>query len=165
MGSVVGWFDVSATEVQGSVLMVMLVGFETALPGRAPFLVLEPSPPLPVAQGSRYLQQLVIPERGSQVVIPIDAVEWIEGDTYYARVHAVPRERLLRERLHVLESLLDPSVFMRIHRSAIVRVSAIREIRADSPYAFSVRLASGARAPLSRDKRRVLEETLDAGRR
>jgi len=126
---------------------------------------LEQSPPLPVATGSRYLQQLVIPARGSQVVIPIDDVEWIEGDTYYARVHAVPRERLLRERLHVLENLLDPLIFMRIHRSAIVRISAIREIRADSPYAFSVRLASGARAPLSRDKRRVLEEILEAGRR
>ena len=40
MGSIVGWFDVSAAEVQGTVLMVMLVGFETALPGKAPFLLL-----------------------------------------------------------------------------------------------------------------------------
>jgi len=40
MGSIVGWFDVTVTEVQGSVLSVMLVGFETALPGRAPFLLL-----------------------------------------------------------------------------------------------------------------------------
>ncbi|MEP6506807.1 MAG: LytTR family DNA-binding domain-containing protein [Gemmatimonadales bacterium] len=132
---------------------------------RAAREALEHSPLARVSKGSQYLQQFVIPERGTQIVIPIDDVEWIEGDTYYARVHAVPRERLLRERLHVLENLLDPAVFMRIHRSAIVRVSAIREIRADSPYAFSVRLASGARAPLSRDKRRLLEETLEAGRR
>lgn len=121
--------------------------------------------PLPsLARGGQYLHQFVIPERGRQVILPIDDVEWIEGDTYYARVHAVPRERLLRERLHVLENLLDPAVFMRIHRSAIVRLSAIREIRADSAYAFSVRLASGARAPLSRDKKRLLEETLEARR-
>ncbi len=107
-----------------------------------------------------YLQQIVIPERGRQIVIPVGDVEWFQGDTYYVRVHAAPRERLLRERMHVLETLLDPASFMRIHRSAIVRISAIREIRSDSPYAFSVVLASGAIAPLSRDKRRALEETM-----
>ena len=132
---------------------------------RAARETLERSTQSPAGDGARYLQQIVVPERGKQVVIPIDDVEWIEGDTYYARVHAAPKERLLRERLHVLENLLDPTVFMRIHRSAIVRLSAIREIRVESPYAFSVRLASGARAPLSRDKRRMLEETLEKGRR
>ncbi|MEP6506808.1 MAG: sensor histidine kinase [Gemmatimonadales bacterium] len=40
LGSVVGWLDLSATEVQGSVLMVMLVGFASALPGQASFVLL-----------------------------------------------------------------------------------------------------------------------------
>ena len=40
LGSIVGWLDLSATEVQGSVLLVMLVGFATALPGRAPFVLI-----------------------------------------------------------------------------------------------------------------------------
>ena len=77
--------------------------------------------------GTAYLQQFVIPERGTQIVIPIDDVEWIEATRTTPRSRTIA-SAIMRERLHVLETLLDPAVFMRIHRSAIVRISAIREI-------------------------------------
>jgi two-component system LytT family response regulator len=119
---------------------------------------LEAEPP-PIAAG-RYVQQLVIPDRGRRLVVPVDEVEWIEGDTYYVRVHAQGRVRLLRERLSHLEASLDPARFHRTHRSALVRLDLIRELRADSPYTYSALLSTGARVPVSRERVKQLEARL-----
>src|SRR4051812_16878543 len=53
----------------------------------------------PTAEHTPFIQQLLIPERERQVMIPVGEIEWIEGDTYYVRVHSRGRARLLRERL------------------------------------------------------------------
>ncbi len=119
---------------------------------------LETSAPAP--DRTPFLQQLIISERERQVVIPVADVEWIEGDTYYVRVHAGGRARLLRERLSRLEASLDPASFIRTHRSALVRVDLIREIRAESAYSSSALLATGARAPVSRERLPKVEAAL-----
>jgi two-component system LytT family response regulator len=111
-------------------------------------------------EGRTYIQQLIIPDRDRQHVIPVDDIEWIEGDTYYVRVHANGRVRLLRERLSKLESSLDPSRFRRTHRSALVRLDLIRELRADSPYSYSAILRTGARVPVSRERLKSVEAAL-----
>ncbi len=111
-------------------------------------------------ESSAYLRYVVIPERGKRVVIPIEDVTWFEGDTYYVRVHANGRARLLRDRLSRLESVLDPTTFRRVHRSAIVRVDLVRELRPESPYSWSALLATGERVPVSRERLKGLEETL-----
>jgi two-component system LytT family response regulator len=117
------------------------------------------SPPPPDAT-RRYARQLVIPERDRHLVIPVEEIEWIEGDTYYVRVHAHGRVRLLRERLSTLESSLDPAYFHRTHRSALVRLDLIRELRADSPYSYSALLSTGARVPVSRERAKGVEAAL-----
>ena len=111
-------------------------------------------------ESAPYLRYVVIPERGKRIVVPVEEVDWFEGDTYYVRVHANGRSRLLRDRLSRLESVLDPARFRRAHRSAIVRVDLIRELRAESPYSYSALLATGERVPVSRERLRSLEETL-----
>jgi two-component system, LytTR family, response regulator len=109
---------------------------------------------------TKFLQHLVIPERGRRLVVPVDAVEWIEGDTYYVRVHAEGRVRLLRQRLSWLEAALDTTKFVRTHRSALVRIDLIREIAAESAYSFSARLASGAKVPVSRERLKRVEASI-----
>lgn len=119
---------------------------------------------IPTEATPRYLQQLIIPERDRQLVVPVDDIEWIEGDTYYVRVHTHGRVRLLRERLSKLEDSLDPRRFHRTHRSALVRLDLIRELRADSPYSYSAILASGERVPVSRERFRGVESALKNAR-
>jgi two-component system LytT family response regulator len=120
--------------------------------------------PQPPDSARRYAQQLVIPERDRHLVIPVDEIEWIEGDTYCVRVHAQGRVRLLRERLSKLESTFDPARFHRTHRSALVRLDLIRELRADSPYSYSALLTTGARVPVSRERVKGVESALKRGR-
>jgi two-component system LytT family response regulator len=116
--------------------------------------------------GAGMLTRLVVRDHRGTTVVPVDDLEWIEGATYYVRLHRrdrmCGRELLLRERMHVLELRLDGRLFFRTHRSAIVRLDCVREIGAAAGYETFVVLASGARAPLSRDRRARLELLLAA---
>jgi two-component system LytT family response regulator len=109
---------------------------------------------------SRQADHLVIPDRGRMLIVPIDEIDWIEGDTYYVRVHTRGRVRLLRERLAKLEALLDAARFHRTHRSALVKVELIREVRAESPYSYSALLSTGDRVPVSRERVKSLRSRL-----
>jgi DNA-binding LytR/AlgR family response regulator len=51
---------------------------------------------------------------------------------------------------------LDPAAFFRTQRSTIVRLERIRSMRTVSRYEHTVTLASGARVPLSRERRAKL---------
>jgi two-component system LytT family response regulator len=117
-----------------------------------------------MAEGSErlaYLERLVVRERDTTIVVPVADLQWIEADTYYVRLHTTTgRPRLLRERMAALEARLDPAVFIRTHRSAIVRLDRIRTIRTVSRYEHVVLLTDGTRVPLSRDRRARLESLL-----
>ena len=109
----------------------------------------------------RYLTRLVVRERDGSVVVPVSEIEWIEADTYYVRLHlSNGRSRLMRERMAVLDARLDPEVFFRTHRSAIVRLDQVRAVKTLSRYEHTVTLASGARVPLSRDRKARLAPLL-----
>ena len=125
----------------------------------------EIAPPLPAPTPAEpYLRQIVIPERDQRLVVPVDEITWIQGESYYVRVHTARQSRLLRERLGALADALDPTKFFRSHRSAIVRLAAVREVHIDGPYSASVLLTTGERVPVSRDRVRVLEGLLRSPR-
>lgn len=116
---------------------------------------------------SKELTRLLVRDHRGTTVVPVDDLEWIEAATYYVRLHrrgaADGRQLLLRERMHVLEARLDPNLFFRTHRSAIVRLDCVRQIAAPSSYEQLVVLASGSKAPLSKDRRGRLESLLASG--
>lgn len=116
------------------------------------------------AGGDVALTRLIVRDHRGTTVVPVDDIEWIEAATYYVCLHRMSgddgRPLLLRERMHVLESRLDPAIFFRSHRSAIVRLDSVRAIESASSYEHQVVLASGAVAPLSRDRRTRLESLL-----
>ncbi len=57
-------------------------------------------------------------------------VEWIQADGDYAVLHVRGRRHLLRESLQRLAERLDPQRFLRVHRSAIVRIDCVAELQA-----------------------------------
>jgi two-component system LytT family response regulator len=82
-------------------------------------------------------------------------IDWISADDYYACLHVGERNHLLRESLATLETRLDPRRFARIHRSAIVQIDRIRELRGDE-----VVLRNGMRVAVSRRRRAAIESLL-----
>jgi two-component system LytT family response regulator len=80
----------------------------------------------PVA--NRYPQQIPVTQRGRVVFIDTSAIDWIDTDGNYARLHVGNQQYEIRETLSSIERRLDPLEFVRIHRSTIVNVRSIKEI-------------------------------------
>src|SRR5262249_26714401 len=95
--------------------------------------------------------RLVVRAQERVLILDPADVEWIEADSYYAKLHVGGAAHLLRESLTSLEGRLDPGRFLRVHRSAIVNLDRVREV-----LRTELRLASGARVPLARERRRIL---------
>lgn len=108
----------------------------------------------------RYLSRLSVRARGRIVLIDVETIDWLQAADNYVTVHASAREYLLRDTLTTLEDQLDPSVFVRIHRSTIVRLDRIAELQPATHGDFDVRLRDGTVLTLSRTCREQLERAL-----
>jgi len=78
----------------------------------------------------------------------------------YVRLHVRGREYLVRDTLASLEAQLDPAVFVRVHRSAIVRIDRVAEMRTDTHGDGELRLRDGTRLAVSRTFRSQLQAAL-----
>ncbi|MGE0041874.1 MAG: LytR/AlgR family response regulator transcription factor [Vicinamibacterales bacterium] len=112
-------------------------------------------------QPAGYAERLIIREVGRIRFVRVADLDWIEAEGVYCRLHAGDRSDLLRSSMDGLEAVLDPAVFARIHRSAIVRIDRIAELRPGDHGDHLVRLRTGAELTLSRRRRQVLAAILD----
>jgi two-component system, LytTR family, response regulator len=97
---------------------------------------------------------------GALKLIPVDAIDRIEASGDYAELHCRDRRYLATERMTALAESLDPASFIRIHRSTIVRVDRIRELRPRTHGDYDVALADGHVARLSRTYRGAVAAAL-----
>ena len=106
-----------------------------------------------------HVDRLALKTGGRVSFLRADEIDWIEGEGNYARLHVAKQSHLIRETMNQLESRLDPSRFLRIHRSTIVNTERIKEIQPLFNGAYGVLLKDGTRLTLSRgyrDRLRVL---------
>lgn len=87
-------------------------------------------------------------------------IEWIEADNQYVKIHSENRHYLHRQSLTELESLLDPTVFIRIHRSAIVNMRCIESIEPYFRGDYMVNLKSGTRVKLAKSRKEDLRKLM-----
>jgi two-component system LytT family response regulator len=80
------------------------------------------------APAPRWLERVLVPQDGRQLLVSVDRIDRIEAAGNYARLHTPEGRYLLRAALGALASRLDPARFVRISRSDIVRLDAVREI-------------------------------------
>ena len=98
-----------------------------------------------------------------QVVLTAD-IEWVAAAGDYAELHSGGRCHLLRETMSSLEEKLDPKQFLRIHRSRILRVGCIRELRGIDNREYLVKLSDGSEHRSSRTYADRLENWLSSKR-
>jgi two-component system LytT family response regulator len=103
-----------------------------------------------------HVAHLVARVGARDLLIPVETIDWIEADDVYAAVMTRGRRLLVRTPLDVLERSLDPQAFARIHRSYIVRLDRVAEVR-HSASGPSLVLRGGATLPVSRRRRSVLD--------
>jgi two-component system response regulator AlgR len=99
---------------------------------------------------SPFLSELWVRAGGDLRRIRANEIDWIAAEGDYARLHVGKRNYLCEQSLGALAQRLDPDVFMRVHRSAIVRLDAVTALRKTGFRAHAALLACGAVAPIGR---------------
>jgi hypothetical protein len=108
--------------------------------------------PVPAADG-----RLRLRNGGATLALPPEEILWVEARDNYVRVHTRGGMHLARHGISELERLLDPARFVRVHRSAIVAVAAVREVRPLSHGDGCAVLCDGAQVRVSRARRGRLQ--------
>src|SRR5882672_2139829 len=110
--------------------------------------------------GPRYLARLVVKTEGRVFFLDVDDIQCIEAEGNYIRVYNGQKAYLLRDTISGLEAQLDPKKFLRIHRSAIVRIDKIKELQPWFHGEYYVILEGGKKLTLSRNYRANLQEAV-----
>jgi len=109
---------------------------------------------------SGYLERIAVEMRGKVRVVPVEQIDYITADGPYAELHAGDKTHLIRETMNTLEERLDPRQFVRVHRSAIVRLQLVETLLRGAGGDYEVQLKGGLRIPVSRSRREELERRL-----
>lgn len=104
--------------------------------------------------------RLAVRSVGRVRFVRTDAIDWIEAADYYSKLHLGSKSFLIRRSMKSLEKVLDRRRFVRVHRSSIVNVDRVREIRTQVHGGYGVILQDGTQVRLSRGRRRALQRLL-----
>ncbi|MBI3448954.1 MAG: response regulator transcription factor [Acidobacteria bacterium] len=105
-------------------------------------------------------RRIPVKTNGRISFVRVDEIEWIESEGNYVRLHVPGATHLVRETMNGIEARLDPAQFMRIHRSAIVNVGFIVELRPWFTGEYVVRVRSGKELTLTRSHRENLRKLM-----
>lgn len=107
---------------------------------------------------AQYLERIVVKDGPNVHVLPVDKLDYIEAQDDYIGLKTEGRTLMKQQTISAIETLLDPSRFVRIHRSYIVNVERILKIE---PYTKDSKIAilrGGVQLPVSRGGYAKLKE-------
>lgn len=104
---------------------------------------------------SGYAERFVVTANGRMRIVSANEVEWIEAADNYVCLHLLgdKSSALLRETLKSIEKRLDPKHFIRVHRSAIVNLTQIKELQPSTNGDYTLTLHNGRKITMSRSYR------------
>jgi two-component system response regulator AlgR len=97
----------------------------------------------PVAPASPWTREFWVPHRSGIVRIAAGDIDLVEAERDYMRLHVGPRSFLLHETITELERQLDPALFVRLHRSTLVRRDRITGFRHNGAGTWEAQLRDG----------------------
>jgi two-component system LytT family response regulator len=105
---------------------------------------------------NRFEKLINIKDRGQIFRVDVDTIERIDAAGDYMCIYTGDNTLILRETMKDLEKRLDPRRFQRVHRSAIVNLDLVREVRPHTNGECFLVLESGAQVKVSRSYREVV---------
>lgn len=110
------------------------------------------------------LDRYVVRSGGRMTFVRHAEVDWVEAEGDYIRLHAGPKSWLVRETMASAEKNLGSRKFLRIHRSSIVNIDRIQELRSLENGDYSVHLRDGQELRLSRTYREAVDRLMQRER-
>jgi two-component system LytT family response regulator len=137
-----------------------------ALSGAQAHVARRPAPAV-LAQAARrpgdYATRIVLKDASRIHLIPVDRLDYAEAQDDYVALRSEGKTYLKMQTLGGLEASLDPTVFVRVHRSYLVRLDRIRTVDLYAKNSRVATLLDGTRVPVSREGHARLQELLGEG--
>lgn len=111
------------------------------------------------------VRTLAVKAGRTTILVPVADIARIEADGRYVRLYVGDRRYLASYTMAALEAMLVPAGFVRVHRSTILPVAAIRRLRTDDYRDYDVELADGTTVRMSRTHRARVERALGLAQR
>jgi two-component system LytT family response regulator len=105
---------------------------------------------LPMIGGSEWTERFIVKSAGRIMFLRADEIAWIAAADNYVYLHVNGGSHLVRDSLKAMEKKLDPERFARVHRSAIVNLSSIAELKPLDHGDYEVTLRDGTRLTATR---------------
>lgn len=102
------------------------------------------------SSGPKFDERIAVKENGRVLFVEAAEIDWLEASGNYVALHVAGRTHLLHETMTDIETRLNPVHFVRIHRSTIVHVGRLKELRPHFNGEYIVLLKDGTRLKLSR---------------
>ena len=104
------------------------------------------------------ISRIFVREGRAIIPVAVDAVSWFEADGDYVAVHVGRARHLVHLALSRLETRLDPTRFVRIHRTSIVNLDHVKAFKSPGKGRLVAEMTDGTRLDVSRSKARELRE-------
>ena len=108
----------------------------------------------------RYLERIAVRKGGRIFVLDLAQIDWIGSESGLIFIHTKEEKYITNYTLEELESRLIPRVFFKVHRSAIVNLTRIKEIIPWFAGSHRIRLTSGAEVELNRSQAKELRKII-----
>lgn len=108
------------------------------------------------------IKQILVRDRARAYFIAVDSIDRLSAAGNYVEIHAGGKMHLVREPLAKLAGQLDPGEFIRVHRSHVVKLTAIAELQPMFHGDYELTLRNGERLPLSRRYKALLPAAIRA---
>jgi two-component system LytT family response regulator len=108
------------------------------------------------------VRRILVREGERGFFLPVEEIQRVSAAGNYVEVHAGGKVHLIREALGAFIAQLDPAEFLRVHRSHVVRISFIAELRAMFHGDYELVLRDGTSLTLSRRYKALLPEEIRA---
>ena len=106
--------------------------------------------------GGRYEKLINIKDRGQIFRVDVDSIDHIEAAGDYMCIYTGDNSLILRQTMKDLERRLDPRIFQRVHRSTIVNLDKVRQVKPHTNGECFLSLEGGAQVKVSRSYRDVV---------
>jgi two-component system, LytTR family, response regulator len=110
---------------------------------------------------AQYLERIPVRDGSRVFIIPVAKLDYVEAQDDYVALASDGKKHLKQQTIASLETALDPSRFLRVHRSYIVNLERVAKIEPYSKDSHVAVLSTGAQLPVSRAGYARLREFLD----
>jgi two-component system, LytTR family, response regulator len=110
----------------------------------------------------KYLERIVVKNKGKIVFLSVDAIQYLQAEGNYVRIVSQGQSYLLRGTISDFDRKLDPTHFVRVHRSSIINLREVREMKTGSEEGgYVLTMSDGEQVKVGRAFRSRLTELVE----